>query len=241
MRRETNALFGNRISVTYTCQDCGTVFESEAFEHFRIPILRCDPCGARLAERDKLAERTEIVNRLIAYSGIPEKYGRYSHEVARKMGCEHLLQWIRDRAKQSIWLGGVNGVGKTHASHFVALERIKRERITVKAVRCSKFCLDIMLARQEGSGEALRASQRMIDEAIRCDLLILDDLGKERMTAGKAEVIWELVDCRDRHDRIIWITTNVNGDTIEDRLGDDYGPAVLKRLRRMIPEENRMI
>lgn len=230
--------FSKKVKNVYKCIECESEFSVNMPAMFsRVILERCDPCQERYLEKCKQAELKKYLSGAIERSGIPEKYRTYNPQVAADLGTSWLYGWVTERANASIWLGGTNGIGKTHTSHYVALERITKHGETVQAIRCSQFLLELVQLRM-GNKEDIRQGRKTLDRAINIDLLLLDDLGKEKLSPTKAEILWELIDLRERNDKRIWITTNISGTKLLDRLGDDYGPAVLKRLRRMIPDGN---
>ena len=61
--------------------------------------------------------------------------------------------------------------------------------------------------------------------------LFIDDLDKAKPTDGLMELVFSVLDDRFTNRRTTIITTNLNGDGLANRWGDDVGPYLVRRLR----------
>ena len=149
--------------------------------------------------------------------------------------------WLEERADQSVWVGGTNGIGKTHTLMYVAYRMIIEQALPCRAIRCSSWLRNQSTLRAGDRSARAEASADFLRVA-RSRLLIMDDLGKEKLTESKAEILYDLIDMRDRDSRPVWISTNKPGSVLLKRLnghGDhDHGDAIITRLKRMIPKSN---
>lgn len=71
------------------------------------------------------------------------------------------------------------------------------------------------------------------DHATACDLLVIDDLGRERATDWWLEQLQRVVDHRCAHERRIVVTTNSPGEAPEQAYEDlvkRYGDPIIERL-----------
>jgi DNA replication protein DnaC len=70
------------------------------------------------------------------------------------------------------------------------------------------------------------------EHAAACDLLIIDDLGRERTTEWWLEQLQRLVDARCANERRLVVTTNATADVGKayDELVDRYGDPIVERL-----------
>lgn len=208
-----------------------------------VRLTRCTPCQHAANERDLLAARQNLIREMVKNSGIPAKYQRWDAEKAREVGSNRVLQWILQRQGASMWLGGENGIGKTHATHYAAYQRILQNREPVRAIRCSEFLKDAVHLSM-GNYEERRLSRQMVADAANVSLLIIDDIGMENTSAdgqissAKAQILYDIVNGRHIADKRMWITTNLSGAKLRRRLGDEHGRSVLKRLTNMIPKDN---
>jgi len=221
---------------TITCEDCGATEVTQMPKIFgNVPFTRCTPCLEAANERDRKAKHQKFIQEMVERSGIPAKYQTWDADKAKEIGSNTLLRWVIQRQGASMWIGGPNGIGKTHATHHIAYQRIVEHGEPVRALRCSGYLRNISTLRMT---DQAREAERLVQDAVRVSLLVLDDLGKEKLTDAKAEVLWELIDLRSRSEKRVWITTNSSGPKLRERLGDNYGPAVLSRLKQMIPTSN---
>jgi DNA replication protein DnaC len=100
---------------------------------------------------------------------------------------------------------GPAGVGKTHLA--AALLRTIIERTGVRG----RFCKmgDLLRRMRNSYNPAIQTTeQQILDPILTCDLLVLDDLGKERLTEWVADTIDLVVDARYSAGRALIVTTN---------------------------------
>lgn len=62
-----------------------------------------------------------------------------------------------------------------------------------------------------------------------CDLLILDDLGKEKQTEWTNQILYEVINSRYEHRKPIVVTTNYSAQELSNRIDS----AVVSRLFEM--------
>jgi DNA replication protein DnaC len=228
----------SKTQATYNCIDCDKSVTVTVYEQYPdMHPTRCEHCALKKTADDQREELKRLKRDMVDSSGIVAKFQTWDEAIATETGSQVLLPWIKKRAGQSIWLGGTNGIGKSHAAHYVAYLRILEQGDSVMACRCSGLLNDIVGLRS-GNTDEKRAARAMLKRAQSVNLLLLDDLCKEKLSLAKSEILWDITDVREREGLRIWITTNRSGQDLLLRLGDDYGPAILKRLRRAIPEEN---
>ena len=227
-----------RITKTFICQTCGAEVTMEIAAVFENISISCAACATKRREEDARAELIEYRRKAVKRSGIADRYLVWDKQRASEIGSYLLLKWISERKYRSLWIAGTNGIGKTHAVSYAAYRMIVHHNTTALVIRSSEFLLEVVQSRQ-GERDDIRRGQELVKDALSCGILVLDDLGKEKLSPAKAEILWELIDQRERAAKRIWITTNISGGELERRLGDDYGPAIMERLRRACPEECR--
>jgi DNA replication protein DnaC len=170
--------------------------------------------------------------------GIPVKYRSWSPARAKEIGNVDLLLWLRER-EGSAWVGGTNGVGKTHAVYYCAYRRLKDRGTTCYAIRSSEWLRTVTTMR---TGDSRADAEKLFKRATTTPLLIVDDLGKENLSLARAELLYDITDIRDREDLPIWITTNFDGDDLLERLNGasehEFGHAIMKRWKRMVTEND---
>lgn len=110
--------------------------------------------------------------------------------------------WLDSPSRTLLLVGGY-GTGKTHAALAIGHAAVGRPR-PAWAVPWTVPDLNDAL-RPDGDPLAL-------DHALHCDLLVLDDLGAERITEWTVEQLYRIVDHRVRNRRKTVVTTNLPYD-----------------------------
>lgn len=219
------------------CRKCGTVFQVQRLaEYPNLGPQFCEPCVIAMRKKEERERQREWMASRLASCNIAERYRTWDKKKAAEIGSNKILDFIRARREKSVWLAGGNGIGKTHAIMYAAFRTITKTPLRCEVWHCHAVLRQIMTYR---SSDDKQAAASLISRLCECDILVLDDLGKEKLSESKAEALYEIVDTRDREERRIWITTNHTPKQLHDRLGDNYGSAILKRLERMIPLENQ--
>lgn len=108
------------------------------------------------------------------------------------------------------------GVGKSHAAVAVG-----RHAVANGAWSAFWTAIDLNDALRPGNDPAA------YDVARECDLLVLDDLGRERITEWTIERLTSVLDARWSNDKRTVITTNLPGDKFVER----YGDPIVDRIR----------
>jgi DNA replication protein DnaC len=132
----------------------------------------------------------------------------------------------------SALLNGSTGTGKTRLAWLMVRAPFMRG----KSVH---FWSHISLSKHFAA-EAMKSAQWLslaLNKVSSCDILVLDDLGKARMTNADGqslqneEMIFELLDRRLAHQRQTIITTNDTGQSLEARMTSDKGAPLIRRIR----------
>ena len=224
-------------TVTGVCK-CGNEFE------YTLPAGVPDPvhCGPCVAEQQGRADAARLMTHIDDYAndcGVVRKYRYWDEDIAHQLGTTEMRAWLLAIGAESAWIGGTNGIGKTHTVAFCAYYMMQQSRIFPYLVRASSWLREVVSGRSSDRNQTGESQYR---RAITTKLLILDDIGKENLTQARAELLYDIIDERDRRQLPVWITTNFSGDLLRERLNADgehaYGDAILKRLKRMIPLEN---
>jgi DNA replication protein DnaC len=202
-------------------------------------MTMCDTCALEFQRQKDIERFRSCLRESCDSCGIPKKYREWDADKAKAVGSDKLLDWLRGHGTNSVWIGGTNGIGKTHTVLYRAFELLSNYNIHPYCVRASAWLRTVVTSRSKDKSDAEKQYKR----AIECKLLVLDDFGKERLTEPRAEFLYDIIDERDRRDGSLWITTNFGGAELKDRLncagdgGHEYGHAILKRLARMMTKE----
>lgn len=209
--------------VVAVCYDCGGQFNTVRWSAFPdAGQVRCDECLAIFVTRRDAWRDRERINEMLNKSGILPKFTAYDHS----RDVRGYLDWIMARLGKNIILIGNNDTGKTHCLMHAAWKVAQ----TGKSVMTGRTT-EIFRGIAGLLGKDVHGANQIIERTKRLDLLVMDDLGKETLTDRSLELLFEIMDARIGHRRPTWISTNHNGAELQVRLGDNYGSAVIARIR----------
>lgn len=218
---------------TYTCRKCGEGREYkplmlEGRECFK-PQL-CPTCS-ELEQRALETEAAEKARARVraewdaicpaAYRQTDPNFPLMNHKL-----LEGLMRFDPSRGI-GIGLHGPTGMRKTRMLCLV-LKKLHFSGVRVFYVSAKRLsgCYSIMFGKDSDAGEA----RDVIRKSLRAEVLLLDDIGKERFTdRGQAE-FYDLVESRtSRLKPILW-TANASGDELAAMMSADRGGPIVRRL-----------
>ena len=156
----------------------------------------------------------------------------YSEEYQPALGisARENMDWVRRTCKKyaenfgpdsgNLLLCGAPGLGKTHLSAAIAREVSGEGWSVVYDTAGSIF--QQLEDRKFGREDDEEDTERVL----RCDLLILDDLGTELTTAFVQSALYQIVNTRLMEGRSTILSTNLDVDSIRER----YSPQIASRL-----------
>lgn len=144
------------------------------------------------------------------------------------VAAREALQRFDPHKGRFLGLCGATGRGKTRLS-FLRLRDFHMDGLRVFFISAKRlerltqqqFSDDREI--QEGALSDLRLTRR-------CQVLLLDDVGKEKMTERVAGEFYDLVEHRSSNGLAMIWTANLGPEDLRGRLGDEHGPASLRRL-----------
>lgn len=232
------------------CRFCSKVIEriKVGTDRFSIEIpgrCECEEAQAQHAEQKRkrlveeeaaeARERQLRIDRLHARSLIPSRWKTRTFEhlqvsetnrVAYENAKEYADAFKRGDGSGLLFTGSV-GTGKTHLSAAIALELLEREFSVVFGT------VTTLLAEIRRTYEDEKSSDYdVFNRMAKCDLLIIDDLGKEKVTEWVDQTIYEIINTRYENNKALIITTNMSLTTLRSKY-TNTGEAVVSRILEM--------
>lgn len=131
---------------------------------------------------------------------------------------------------RSLYITGPVGTGKTYRASAYALQAIDEGK-SVRMVSSVDLLARIRESYRKGSDVS---EQEIINAYTRCDVLIIDDLGKESPTPWALQTIYSIIDNRYRDESETIVTSNHSQPELARRLGgDEMAVALVSRLHEL--------
>ncbi len=203
----------------YTCPDC----RDTGYVHGQ-------PCRCLLRRYN--AELTCDLSRLLQSGDESfEHFDLTLYDESARPKMERVFQVCRTFAQtfrpgtMNLLLQGGTGLGKTYLSACIArvvagagyAVAYETAASALDAFECAKF------QRSSADGEA--AAQR-VEQYLGCDLMILDDLGTEMITAYSTSALYTLINTRLTRKKATIISTNCSNEELQKK----YTPQILSRI-----------
>ena len=164
------------------------------------------------AEMTKRAMHRARVDKLLSQSGIKKRFQQRTFEIflqntaGRKQAyntARHYAEHFSDAVKsgEGLYIEGTCGTGKTHLAAAIALYLAEREYSVVMRTSFDLF-EEIKKAFDDPDRPDVAKAYK------ECDLLIIDDLGKEQCTDWSLSVLYSIVNERYEAMRPTIVTTN---------------------------------
>jgi DNA replication protein DnaC len=224
---------------TRACDECGKEFQYQpvfsildAMRELNVYPNCCDECKPILEER-KRKEEEEDLKSYKAYEWsyfCPPIYLETDLSLLPKEQLKAATEW-KPKGGKGLLLHGTTGKGKTRVAWEVlrlAYFKTPRDwylREKIVALTAAQF------SRQSSDHAAGGKSEQWANRLCGAPWLMIDDLGKGRLTERNESDLFDILDQRFAYKRPVIITTNTVGDELQKRLDPDRGAPLIRRLR----------
>ena len=145
-----------------------------------------------------------------------ENYERERMPKAYDIALGYAETFDKNDGEGLLFTGDV-GTGKTHLAAAIAAEIIRKYAATVEFVSYTEALATMRAAFSESNNNDKILEERMM----KADLLVIDDLGKENLSAFTKNVLYRVVNGRYKEKLPLIITSNYGIKSLSERL--DYG------------------
>lgn len=143
-----------------------------------------------------------------------------------------IAKYICDnKPARGMFMYGATGTGKTFLAALIAMSYLRDGR------RVKFFDMPGLLDRIKSTFDAKESTADFVDEICTADLLILDDMGAEKVTEWSVEQLYLIVNRRYNANRPLVATSNFDFNGLNRRLGgDNTSQRIVSRLQEMCAE-----
>lgn len=191
-----------------------------------VPALKWEPGSPlevvfRPCRIEQERHRQYRISDLLDMAKLPKRYAGADLGALQGPGVKKALKYVEHfegRASEGrglLLLGGV-GTGKTTLAVAVAKGIIRKHLRSVRFVTAPDLLQEVRAAFGKGDG----AEERLRDAVREAPVLLLDDLGAEKVTDWVREELYCLVDHRYRELLPTIITSNYTVEELEERIGE---------------------
>ncbi len=217
---------------TFKCPKCGGPTRGFEVMGYTLRAL-CGKCQdselARQLASQNRARRAELDRQWRELCPPLFRATNASHPAINQDLLAKILEWHRATAGgKGIGLRGPTGGCKTRTM-FLLLRKLHYQGVEVRWIRA----IELSRASSEifDCDDAVRNRAReVLKNAVRAEVLFIDDLGKERFTDRTELELYNLIETRISFLRPILWTSNAAGNDLLELMSQNRGPAIIRRL-----------
>jgi DNA replication protein DnaC len=192
---------------------------------------RCPACVSALETNRQKEQRERVLrSELIRLLGGEKPYREFTFErykVAPGNQLAYECSKHFNPATDHLYLWGPCGVGKTHLAYAIA-RKCSEETLSVEIVPAYQLSRKVRMRDPD-------QEQAAIDQFVCSDALVLDDLGTGPDTPYSRQLLQEILDGRDFHDRAgLVITSKYSLSALAQKLDDDSIPSRLAGMCQVV-------
>lgn len=213
------------------CRECGAEFEAHAvylFERRLVLQQACEPCcevWQRKHANNETEEQTAAWETAF-WQIVPPLFKGTDIKRLNADAVRAVNEW--KYTSRGIGLRGSSGTGKTRCAVILLKRQHDKGRKVgyLKATNLTRCALDMFSDDKVTKAKA----HTIIQNATKCEILLLDDIGKGRLSPSAEECLYSILDTRSEGLLpTIW-TTNANSQQLHDMMSEDRGDAIIRRL-----------
>lgn len=191
--------------------DCGKAVEKRKAEEAERKRLEEEERQRREAEAKR-----ERIEKQLADSGMKKRFlaRRFENFVTDTPGRKKAYRTAKEYADNfeahrangdGLYIEGTFGTGKTHLAAAIAIQLMEQGHGVI-----FKTSDDLLREIKATFDESGREEQKVLDRMKRCELLVIDDIGKEQATDWSTAQLYAIINDRYECQRPVIITTNFN-------------------------------
>lgn len=220
---------------TANCQYCDAEYKPESYpmpwgmDALIYPFC-CEDC-----QEKHMTESTDMENQRNEFDRKRDALRQFESMVPvnmretdldRKPAIKDWVDWQPDDSGRGLIIVGATGAGKTRLTYLILRNLMIEVGLTVIYFRPGDFAL------RSHSAWMNNRSEQFYDEILKADLVIWDDLGKEKFTETRMMDFFSAVNNRLDNLQPMIFTTNYYGSELASRFTDkDFAEPFLRRIR----------
>ena len=184
---------------------------------------KCEQCQKKDAFYLVAKDKDEVIIQLLKESGLKGKLLRmtlnnlYCHD--HKLIFDTVIKYcsnFTNATKRGLFIHGNPGLGKTHLA--AGLTRDIIEKHETKVLFYSS--VDLLLQIRWAMNESMVSETNLITKLANCPLLVIDDLGTEKVTDWVQQIIYKIIDDRNLLEKPTVITSNYSLEGLAPKIGE---------------------
>ena len=213
-------LYGTKRTITLDYERCECNDAQIYWNEYDLKKLRMLEEEKKLELMQEFSKRVEriIKNSKMSKRNLNYKFDNFAPNTSNKKVLDNLKNYseklVKDIEKKGLILVGNNGVGKTHLACSIANKLIENGTPVIYGTLIN------LLAELRNSYDTDNniSEMEIIKLYENVDLLIIDDLGKEKPSEWGLEKLFTIVNSRYENNLPVIITTNYNQNALVERL-----------------------